>query len=101
MPLKLRAIRQPAQGRWTTVLLGGGADGVKEAGVSDLGGVLREFDIDPGDDVTERPVLERPSGSLRRSQVVVSDLLEYRSPLSLQLAEPSAYGVGIARPHHD
>ena len=59
------------------------ADGVEEARVADLGGVLREFDIDPCDDVTERTVLEGPSRSLCRSQGVVGNLLQYHSPLSL------------------
>src|SRR5688500_11892742 len=39
-------------------------DGVEEARVADLGGVLRELDIDPCNDVTERTLLERPSCSL-------------------------------------
>jgi len=53
-----------------------GVDGVEEAGVADLGGVLGEFDVGSGDDVTEGTVPERPSGPLGRSQVVVGDLLE-------------------------
>src|SRR2546422_3976976 len=51
--------------------LSGRRDRVEEARVADLGSVLRELDIDPCDHVPERAVLERPSCSLRRSQVVV------------------------------
>src|ERR1044071_5866421 len=60
-----------------------GADGVEEARVADLGGVLRELDVDPRDDVAERSVLERPLCSLRRLQLLVGDLLKCHSPLSL------------------
>src|SRR2546426_7436513 len=76
------------------------ADGVEEACVADLGGVLREFDIDPCDDITERTVPEGPSRPLRGLQVVVADLLKAPLPPSPEPAEPLAYVVGSARPRH-
>src|SRR6266480_1840142 len=49
------------------------ASRVQEACVADLGGVLREFDIDPCDDISERPVPEGPSRPLRGLHVFVND----------------------------
>lgn len=83
LPPELAASVSAERFRSALAVTSAGADGVEEACVADLGGVLREFDIDPCDNVTERTVQERPSCSLCRSQVVVGDLLKYHSPLSL------------------
>lgn len=68
---------------WTRAATSPGTDGVEEACVADLGGILHELDVDPCDDVTERAVLEGPSCSLCRSQIVIGDLLEHYPPLYL------------------
>src|SRR6267143_7217130 len=94
-----RATSRASIAAWTRPILAR-THGVKEARVADLGGVFGELHIDPGDDVAERTVLERPSRSICRPQFVVGDLLNGCSPLSLQPAEPLPHGVAIARPHH-
>jgi len=77
-----------------------GSDGVEEACVAELCGVLRELDIGPGDDIAERLVLEGPAGPLYRVHVAAGELLEPGSPLTLKLADPLADAVGGARPQH-
>jgi hypothetical protein len=37
-----------------------GVNGIKEADIPNLRCILGEFNIDPGDHVTKRPILERP-----------------------------------------
>src|SRR5437763_15639027 len=67
------------------------ADGIQKARITDLGGVLRQLDVDPGDDVAERSILERPARALRRAQLVVAQPTELRTPLGVQPAEPFTY----------
>src|SRR6266851_810042 len=76
------------------------ADSIEEARVADLGGVLRQLDVDPGDDVAERAILERPARALRRAQLGLAETLERFAPFGIELAEPAADGVCGTRPRH-
>ena len=73
---------------------------MKKAGVADLGGVLRELDIDPGDDVAEWAVPERPPGPFRRLQVRIGQLIQLLPPGLVKSAHPLAYRSRAARPGH-
>ena len=55
------AATRPAGADGASSGLGGRTSGVEEAGVADLGGVLHELDVDPRDDVGERPAGHRPA----------------------------------------
>lgn len=47
---------------------------IEEARVADLGGVLGQLDVDPGDHVAKRPVPERPACPPRRREIVRAHL---------------------------
>src|SRR5437763_14224669 len=74
------------------------ADGIEKARITDLGGVLRQLDVDPGDDVAERSILERPARALRRAQLLVVQMGKFPAPPRVQPAEPCADVAGVARP---
>jgi hypothetical protein len=49
----------PMNGRHSA-MISTGVNGIKEADMPNLCCILGEFDIDPSDYITKRPILERP-----------------------------------------
>jgi hypothetical protein len=49
----------PMNGRHSA-MISTGVNGIKEADIPNLRCILGEFNIDPGNHITERPILERP-----------------------------------------
>src|SRR5260221_14787501 len=53
---------------------------IEKTRVADFRGIFRELDIDPGDDIAERTILEGPSRSVCRSYVVVGYTIDCALP---------------------
>src|SRR6185369_9488590 len=59
-----------------------------------------QLDVDPGDDIAERAVTERPTSELSGLQVAVGEFVERRDPFVAQPAELFTNAVSAARPGH-